>query len=367
MADEQTKDEIPEVSDVPVNEGHVNEEEIIEDAEIDEFENRTLKDIILGNQLPPHLLFAAIGSFLVFFELFLAIAGFFIDKYYTPVFSIPFLIIPALWGWAFYWRSSSFRSSASLQRTLQSLMLGYFSDTLVYLVQWIIMLLITYLIIYIYELFGKEQLILVISAAWETLFSSIFLEAIPEELLKWAILYHIATLEPLPSRYGTCVYAIYASLGFIFFSGSLRIVRVYWMSDFERAAVYFAVEATLTSTMHIIAGLWIGLNFVKQRFRDPLKQPFPSYRVFTPSIILHAVYMSFISLLYLLYELEYLNWKLFALICILAFCFLFIALVLTMARVRKLFSDPSFYALLTNDDEPNTADVDMEELGIDEI
>ena len=129
MADEQTKDEIPEVSDVPVNEGHVNEEEIIEDAEIDEFENRTLKDIILGNQLPPHLLFAAIGSFLVFFELFLAIAGFFIDKYYTPVFSIPFLIIPALWGWAFYWRSSSFRSSASLQRTLQSLMLGYFSDT----------------------------------------------------------------------------------------------------------------------------------------------------------------------------------------------------------------------------------------------
>merc|ERR1712137_916941 len=108
--------------------------------------------------------------------------------------------------------------------------------------------------------------------------------------------------------------------------------------------------------MQVVAGLWIGLNFVKQRFRAPDKDPIPWWQVVLPSIALHAIFMSFISVLYLLYFWGELDWMLFVLICLLAFIFLGIALFYTLLRVKDLFTNPIFYALLdTEGDGPAEA------------
>lgn len=332
--------------EVPIEDVDVSEEE--EEIEIIERE-RTFKDVILGNQLPPQLLAVAIIAFVISFEVFVIISGFFIDKYYSICFSIPFLIVPIFWGVLFYLSNPAFRRITSLQRTLQSLMLGYFSDTIVYLGQWIAVYGMLLIIEQLYYFFDKSETYLFLSTVWETLFESIVLEAFPEEILKYAIVWHISTLEPLPSKYAAVVYAIFASLGFIFFSGTLRILRVYWMSGVSHAAVYFIIESLLTSTMQIVAGLWIALNFIKQHFREPEKDHFPTWRVIGPSIIFHALFMSLISVMYNLYYWGDLDWKLFAVICIIAFIFLMVALFLSFRRVKKLFGDPNFYALLIDD------------------
>ena len=347
-----------ELSDVALEEAEEDSDSEAEEQDVI-MRERTLKDVILGNQLPPKLLAIAIVAFLVSFETFIFFSGFILDKYYSICFSIPYLLVPAFWGWLFFLSRPSFRPTASLQRVLQSLMLGYFSDTLVYLTQWFAVYGILIIVSQIYSALNHNVTVLVVAAVWETLFTSIFLEAIPEELLKYAIIRHISTLEPLPSRYGTVVYAIYGTLGFIFFSGTLRILRIYWMSGAYEAMVYFTIESVLTSTMQIVTGLWIGLNFVKQKFREPAKSPFPTWRVVIPSIVFHAVFMSFISLMYLLYYWGDLNWKLFVFICILMFLVLLLALFLSYRRVKNLFVDPNFYALLNVDDEP--ADIDSDE------
>lgn len=348
-----------------VKDGDVNHEGDDEpELEVIEQE-RTFKDVILGNQLPPQLLAVAIIAFIVSFECFVIISGIFIKKYYSICFAVPFLLVPLFWGCIFFLSKSSLKTIVSLQRTLQSLMLGYFADTIVYLGQWIAVYGMLIIINQIYNFLDNNATILFISTVWETLFEAILLEAIPEEILKFAIVWHISTLETLPSKYSVVVYAIFSSLGFIFFSGTLRILRVYWMSGVEQATVYFFIESLLTSTMQIVTSLWIALNFIKQNFRHPDKDHFPTWRVVLPSIVFHALFMSLISVMYNLYYWGDLDWKLFALICILAFIFLMVALFLSFRRVKKLFSDPDFYALLVDssfDDSVVGDDDDMYEL-----
>jgi len=236
---------------------------------------------------------------------------------------------------------------------LQSAFLGYFSDTILSVVQWFILYILLIIISHVAVAVHYSPSIDLAIYTLESLLVAIFLEAVPEELLKYAIVYHISTVEPLPSKYGTVVYTIYASLGFIFFSGTLRIIRVYWLSGITQAVIYFFIESCLTSTMQIITGLWIGLNFVKQQFREPEKDPVPAWRVVLPSIVYHAVYMCLISVMYLLFYFGELGWQLFGVLCIILFASLIIALYLTYPRVKKLFSDPSFYALLNLDDQVN--------------
>eukprot|EP00339_Tiarina_fusa_P028938 CAMPEP_0117018088 /NCGR_PEP_ID=MMETSP0472-20121206/14018_1 /TAXON_ID=693140 ORGANISM="Tiarina fusus, Strain LIS" /NCGR_SAMPLE_ID=MMETSP0472 /ASSEMBLY_ACC=CAM_ASM_000603 /LENGTH=134 /DNA_ID=CAMNT_0004722607 /DNA_START=13 /DNA_END=414 /DNA_ORIENTATION=+ len=125
-----------ELSDVNLDKEDVSEEEDISEDEEYEMPKRTLKDVLLGNQLPPKLLCVAIFSFIASFECFVVIAGFLIDKNYSILFSLPFLLVPTFWGWLFYFSRASLRPTASLQRVLQSVMLGYYADTIVYLGQW---------------------------------------------------------------------------------------------------------------------------------------------------------------------------------------------------------------------------------------
>lgn len=326
-----------------------NEEEEIEQT--DEIpENRTIADVILGNHLPSKPLGAAIIGFVILFEIFLGIAGFYLGKNYTLAYSVPFLLIPIFWGWVFSSRAI-FRASIKIQRSLQALMLGYFSDSVIYFCQWFAVYGMITIILKVYQLSGTSATVLFFGAVWEVLFEAIFLEAIPEELLKFGILYNISRVESLPSKYAAINYTAFASMGFIFFSGTLRILRVYWMSGIYLAIFYFFVEAFLTSTMQIVAGVWIGLNFIKKQFRDPSKSPVPTWRVVLPSIVLHACFMSLISVSYFLFYVGYLDWKLMGLICIIALVFILIALFLSFKQVKNVVSDPNFYVVLSTEEE----------------
>jgi len=136
------------------------EEDVEEEENI--YPPRTLKDILLGNQLPPHLLIIAISTFVISFQVFIFIAGIFIDKYWSVAFSITFLIVPCFWGIFFYFSRGYLISTAPLQRVLQVSMLSYFADTIVYLGQWIAVYGIIMIIQQIYKFFGKSALVLLI-------------------------------------------------------------------------------------------------------------------------------------------------------------------------------------------------------------
>jgi hypothetical protein len=350
----------------PPSENTNSNDTSIDDTAPEEFieKPRSLVDILTANNLPARVLFITILAFLICFEILVEIGGCVIGQYYSALFSVTFLIAPAFWGWFFFLSRPHLRNSSSYRRALQSLMLGYFTDTVVYLAQWVVVYVIMIGVRYVYHALDKNQVVLILLLVFETLVESVLLEAIPEEILKYLILLFVSKQEPLPSKYSAIVYVIYSTLGFIFFSGTLRILRVYWTWGFYFAWGYFCVEVFLTSTMHIICGLWIGTNFIKQNFRTPDKDPIPTWRVVVPSIALHGIYMSFISVLYLLNELELLNRKLVALVVIMALLCLLGALVITILSVRRLMFDQTFYALLAPEGEsdlPQEAETEMKE------
>ena len=336
-----------------------------EQTEEEVYKPRSLKDVLLGTNLPAKHLIVVNITFIISFQIFVEFASYFIQKYFSLLFSVTFLIVPIVWGYAFYFSRPFLRKTATLQRTLNALMLGYFLDTGIYFIQWFIIYGIFYGIHELYLYTDRDYKILVFSLVGETIFEATFLEAIPEEILKYYIILQMSKVEPIPTRYGAIVYAIFATLGFIFFSGTLRILRVYWMSgdypnDVLIGSVFWLVEALLTSTMQIVAGLWIGLNFIKRYFRAPDKEPLATWKIVTPSIILHAVYMSLVMVLYLLYKYDLLDWKLFILVCALATFAISVALLITLFRVKNLFVDPNLYVMLQppvlDDEETATPD-----------
>jgi hypothetical protein len=313
---------------------------------------RSLLDIITANHLPARPLLFAIISFLICFEVLVEIGGILIDRNYSILFSVSFLIAPGFWGWFFCLSREHIRKSYAVRRGLQAIMLGYFTDTVVYLTQWVIVYGLMKLIKIIYHALDRNDFVRVTLLVILTLFESVFLEAIPEEVLKYLILLFISKQQPLPSKYSAVVYIICATLGFIFFSGTLRILRVYWISGFYPGWGFFFIEVFLTTTMHIICGLWTGTNFVKQTFRSPDKDPIPTWRVVLPSITLHSIYISFLQVLYLLYELKLLTVELIVLVVIFALISLAVALIITVLSVRRLMFDRTFYSLLTPEGEP---------------
>ena len=272
-------------------------------------------------------------------EVFGLIAGWF-----TPLYTVPFLIVPAFWAFLLFLSYGPMRKAASADRILQIITSAGVLGALLSLSQWVAIIVMSSIINAFSETISYALKLFLILAY--TFVEATVLGAIPEEVFKFCLLHLIAWREPLPSRYGIVMYTVAASLGFVIVSGTWRLVRVFGVRDPTIQIAYFAVETLLVSTMQIVAGLWIGLNFNRQRFPEVGQEATSWWQVLMPPLLFHAVFTGFIAVMFLLFDYNALHWSVYALIFAFSIVFLILALGLNLAQAKKLLTNPSSYAPL---------------------
>jgi hypothetical protein len=315
---------------------------------------------MLRSRQPTILSGMALFGLIVGVEVFVMIFGVVGDRN-TLYYTVPFLGVPAFWGWLLFLSYAPMRRAAPSKRLLQVIASACVLGGLLCLLQWGAVLAMSDVITEISDTSSYTFLLSLVIGY--TLSEATVLGAIPEEVFKFCLLYLIASREPLPSRYGTVMYAISASLGFVIVSGTWRLLRVFASTEKSEVLIaYFAVETLLISTMQIVAGLWIGLNFTKQRFPEAGQEAIRWWQVLVPPLVFHAVFMGFLAVMFMLYDSQMLHWMVFALICAFSVVLLTLGLGHTLTRAKKLLSDPGSYAPLDIQGEEN----EFDEYGEDE-
>ena len=182
-----------------------------------------MKEMLRSRQ-PTILSGMALFGLIVGVEVFVMIFGVVGDRN-TLFYTVPFLGVPAFWGWLLFLSYAPMRRAAPSKRLFQVIASACVLGGLLCLLQWGAVLAMSDVITEISDTSSYTFLLSLVIGY--TLSEATVLGAIPEEVFKFCLLYLIASREPLPSRYGTVMYAISASLGFVIVSGTWRLLRVF--------------------------------------------------------------------------------------------------------------------------------------------
>jgi len=282
---------------------------------------------------------------LISFELILIITGFLLDKPYSFVLCIGLLVFQVFWFYLVYFRTSEQKNSTPARRILETFAIAFFIEAFVFFAEWMVWYGSISIISIIYDYFESSYLL------WMMIFlsiivSSFFFQAFLEESTKYLLLFRNSKTIGFQTRYSIILYSISASLAIALFTGTLStVVLIYWEFDFIYAVATLFIEGFLTTTMHVITGTWIGVGYMKKIFQSTSSE-YEIIGILLPAIFLHGCYISLISSLRMLYPLSQITWRLYCFVVICAAAFLFVALVITYWKVKKLLSNPHIYHIL---------------------
>lgn len=151
--------------------------------------------------------------FVIVLQISLGITGFIFGFPYTVALCLTFLVFPVFWMWASFYRSSSTRAALQTQTFYESFSLGILLGIALFVVQWALFTLIFGLFSVVAESVQSHRLIL-----WQVfiiciIFYSFIVEALPEEILRYTIVFLMRRRRTVISRYSTVAIAIAATAG----------------------------------------------------------------------------------------------------------------------------------------------------------
>lgn len=226
--------------------------------------------------------------YFVAFVAIVAFTGVYNKVWLTGVFGfLPFFPFALAWLLLFYWRQEvtfcsllscgvlknphSHREKANISTVAEVLGSGHICDIAVAFSQLTLSLGLRFCVVWLLELpsIGRNAFATAVLGAFALLLEALCLMALPDELLKFALVKRLVPLGEIPNRYSAVTLGMCAGLGVGCFQVTFYCLFLYWTGFFTSlgiALIFLVDDCFLTITMHAITGIWVGFGITKRYF-----------------------------------------------------------------------------------------------------
>jgi hypothetical protein len=178
--------------------------------------------------------------------------------------------------------------------------------------------------------------------------ATIFIESIPEEMLKFVMVWRVRQQPDFNNRYACVVLSVAASMGVGACSIMWDLVLTYWgIYSLPTSLPMWLLERLIPGLiMHVVCGAWLGIGMSKRYFPRAGKQRASYVSILIVPCLIHLLYEVFFNTSIILVSMESLSQLQWVVLVSFTSACMLLFFVFTLWRVIQLLRNPRNYTVM---------------------
>ena len=270
-------------------------------------------------------------------------------RYWTGPIAVVTIAIGLLWVALVYLIR---RSSAKYDRVVEVFVTSFCLAHPLFVVQVLLSLGVSYGVAFLYQqthIMAVRWVMFIVLVLGLT----VFFESIPEEILKFLMVWRVRNAPDFNNRYGCVILGVSASMGVGVCTCMWDLILTYWgIYVLPQNLAVWAIERLLPGLiLHLVTGMWIGLGTAKRYFPRAGKQRESYLGILGVPCLIHALYELFFNSSIVLFQqalITYMQWLVVVVVTVVA---LMVVAAYSFYRIISLLQNPGNYTVMTMYDD----------------